>query len=148
MKRILVATDGSDCSQRAVREAKKIAECMDSKVEIINVIPKRLMPTLQGVSSKEQVDKILAEYKLENEYYEVLSKTLLDEALKIFEGFQGDVTTKNIVGDPAREIIKEAEEGNYDLIVMGCRGQGFFDTMIGSTTNKVLSNTDKKVLTV
>lgn len=148
MKKILVATDGSKCSQRAVKVAKDLAKCMNSKVKIINVIPETVTPTFDGISSKSDAKIIMSQIELQKEYYESSSQELLDKAFKTFQDFSGEVTTTKITGNPALEIIKEAEEGNYDLIVMGCRGQGFFEKMLGSTTNKVLNNTDKKVLTV
>lgn len=148
MKKILVATDGSKCSQEAVRVAKDLAECTGALVKIINVVPEQSTPKFDSVSSGTQAKEIMDHFKRQKEHSELLSNKILDEALKEFEGFLGEVTAEKITGEPAMEIIKEAEEGNYDLIVMGCRAHGFFERMIGSTTNKVLNYTDKKVLTV
>lgn len=150
MKKILVAIDGSENSKRALMEAKNLAECMSSKVKIINVISKK--PTIPNpkfsMNPKLDAKKSMDQMNLDRKYFESLSETLLREALIIFQDFSGEVTTAKITGNPALEIIKEAQEGNYDLIVMGSRGQGFFKNVLGSTTNKVLNNTDKNVLTV
>ena len=44
---------------------------------------------------------------------------------------------------------KEAKEGDYDLIVMGSRGQGAFSkALLGSVSKKVLNHAEKNVLIV
>lgn len=150
MKKILVATDGSENSKRALVEAKNFAECMSSKVTIINVISKK--PTIPNptfsMNPKLDANKSMDQMNLDKKHFELLSEALLREALSIFQDFSGEVTTSKITGNPALEIIKEAQEGKYDLIVIGYRGQGFFKKMLGSTTSKVLNNTDKNVLIV
>jgi nucleotide-binding universal stress UspA family protein len=54
-----------------------------------------------------------------------------------------------VVGVPHKQIVKIAEDGNYELIVMGKRGfsevERFF---VGSVTQKVLSEAHCPVLVV
>ena len=77
------------------------------------------------------------------------SLLLLDQALKVFDGFTGEVKTLFRNGDPGEEIIEEAEKGDYDLIIMGSRGRGIFTrTILGSISNKVLNHTNKNVLII
>lgn len=140
MKNILVATDGSETSNKALMEARKLAECMGSKVSIINVASDLvahpyLMNREYGIKTNEDLMK--------------LGKELLAESLKIFEGFTGVVDTIIKSGDAGREIIAEAERGDYDLIVMGNRGLGAFSrVMLGSVSNKVLNHVEIPVLIV
>lgn len=143
MKNILVATDGSETSKQALIEAKAMAECHGSKVKIIHVRPSTMMPTyLSSVRQIEDHQDIIEE---EKKY----SELLLEESLKVFEDFPGEVSTVSRDGDAGEEIIKEAEEGNHDLVIMGSRGLGTFSkTLLGSVTNKVLNHSNKRVLVI
>ena len=52
-------------------------------------------------------------------------------------------------GDPANEILTVAEEGTYDLIIMGNRGLSRFSkTFLGSVSNKILNHAKTDVLIV
>ncbi len=140
MKNILVATDGSETSNKALTETRKLAESMGSKVTIINVASDLvthpyLMNREYGIKTNEDLMK--------------LGKELLDEALKAFEGFSGAIDTIIRSGDAGSEIITEVEKGKYDLVVMGSRGLGAFSrAMLGSVSNKVLNHVDTNVLIV
>ena len=140
MKKILVATDGSRNSVKALLEAKRIAECTGANVDIINVIK----------------DVVSRPYMAVNDYsmqtmadLEDLGRRIIDDAAKLFDDFQGEVNLKLKKGNPADVIIKEAKEEKYDLIVMGNRGLGTFSrTMVGSVSNKVLNHSDTDVLII
>jgi nucleotide-binding universal stress UspA family protein len=61
------------------------------------------------------------------------------------------VTTKRVEGGPAAVIAREAETGNYDLIMMGRRGPGLEDEtaeFLGSVTERVLRRVACPVLVV
>lgn len=140
MRNILVATDGSETSKKALIEARKLAESRDSKVTIINVASDLvahpyLMNREYGIRTNEDLMKF--------------GKELLKDSLKVFEGFDGEVDTIIRSGDAGREIIEEAKEGGYDLIIMGSRGLGAFSrAMLGSVSNKVLNHVKIDVLIV
>jgi nucleotide-binding universal stress UspA family protein len=52
-------------------------------------------------------------------------------------------------GKPYRQIVRQAQEQQADLIVMGLRGRGGADLMLfGSTTNRVVREAACPVLTV
>lgn len=146
MKNILVATDGSKTSEKALLKAKELGEIRDSKIKIIHVTTKR--PSIPSDISSEEVANIIDEAK---EEWDEESKLVLDEAMKIFEDFTGEVNTVSRHGDPAEEIIKEAEleSEEYDLVIMGNRGLGKFSrTLLGSVSNKVLNKVDKNVMII
>ena len=58
------------------------------------------------------------------------------------------VQTKVLVGHPAEEILREAEEGGYDLLIMGEREQHKFMTrfVLGSTTIRVVEHAPSPVI--
>jgi nucleotide-binding universal stress UspA family protein len=52
-------------------------------------------------------------------------------------------------GNPVEQILKQVEEKNCDLIVMGTHGYGTLeDAMIGSTARRVVRRSEKPVLVV
>lgn len=138
MKKILVASDGSDNSERAVLESKKHAEYIDAEITILTIIKPLGRYTTVGYRSIP-IDK-----ELKNEAGSILKKSV-----ELLGDFKGEILTKIKKGDPADEIIDEAEDGDYDLIIMGSRGLGTFTkTMLGSVSNKVLNHSEKNILIV
>lgn len=139
MKKILVTTDGSDNSERALNEVKKLGELMDAELTILTVLDPIAM---LGYSYPELSERDTSILRNAGEY-------VLDEALKLMDDFKGEIKTKLKHGSPADEILKEAENGDYDIIVMGSRGVGIFSRgMLGSVSNKVLNHTETNVFIV
>lgn len=137
--KMLVAFDGSKNSERAVTEAKRYGECVGGEITILTVL-KPISITYYGNIELSKVDQ---------ENIERSKQELLTKALKVFEDYPNEVKTKIRKGNPADEILAEAEEGTYDLIVMGSRGLGAFSrTILGSVSNKVLNHTETNVLTI
>lgn len=137
MEKILVVTDGSENSARGLAEAKKHMEHLDAKVTILTVVePLEYAKLGYGPMFMDNLSESQGEVILEN-------------SLKNFDDFKDRVDTKMRRGNPADEILKEAKEGDYDLIVMGSRGQGAFSkALLGSVSKKVLNHAEKNVLIV
>jgi len=76
--------------------------------------------------------------KLENE-----AKSSLDKAKAAFDAKNVAVETALAVGMvPANNIIDKAQDGGFDMIVMGSTGIGGLKrAMMGSTASKVVSQT-------
>lgn len=140
MEKILVPVDGSENSKKALMEAKKIGSLLNSEITIMNV-----------------VKDIVAHPYIANQDYGIktneglmeLGKALLEDSVKLVGDFPGEVKTKLKYGDPGRAIIEEANEGDYDLIVMGSRGLGAFSrVMLGSVSNKVVNHVKINTLVI
>ena len=57
--------------------------------------------------------------------------------------------TMVVHGKPHVEVLKAAAERQADLIVLGVRGRNTFDLMLfGSTTNQIVRQANRPVLTV
>jgi len=139
MKKILVATDGSKYSQKALFKAKQIATDMGSEVTVVSVV------TLYDniYSHNQAIKSELGRAEMER------SKNVLKEAEEIFSDFKGKFTTIYKTGDVVDQIIKLAEEGDYDLLIMGSRGLGAFSrTLLGSVSDKVIHHVKVSVLVV
>ena len=73
------------------------------------------------------------------------------EDAKKGKGDEAFVTDEIVVerGNPVEQILKQAEEKNCDLIVMGTHGHGTLaDVMLGSTARRVVRRSLKPVLVV
>lgn len=141
MKKVLVAIDGSENSKKALEKAKELALLNNSEVMILNVVSdlRNSHPYVIDRVCESEINKALLEH----------GKKLLEESLKIFEGYTGKVGTSIKCGDPAREIIDMAEKGGYDLVIMGSRGLNALSrAMLGSISNKVLNHIKISVLIV
>ena len=138
-KKILVAIDGSKNAERALIKAKELGEYTEATITILTIIKPMFFPYYGKSEISKQDQK-----EIENN-----RKELLTRSLELFENYPGVLETKIRKGDPADEILEEAEEGEYGLIVMGSKGLGLFTrTLLGSVSNKVLNHTKTNVLIV
>jgi nucleotide-binding universal stress UspA family protein len=127
--KILIPVDGSTYSIQGVEHAAYLAgELKGSidKITILRVINLALyMERIkEGIDPEEEAKKILEEAKA------VLLKAGVSEGL---------ISTKVGVGAPADEILKEAEEGDYHLIIMGRKGRtALKDFILGGVSSTIL----------
>ena len=120
MKKILVATDGSKYSQKALFKAKQMATDMGSEVTALSVVSPDYLLGESNFSQSIEFEKAKEKAKIE------MGENILKEAEEIFSDFKGEFSTVFKTGDVVDEIIKLAEEGDYDLLIMGSRGLGVF----------------------
>ena len=128
--KILLCTDGSKFSQKALEETVVIAKgCNVNEVAIIHVHERYdPLPTIPN----ESIRWIMQEHKKEGE------KILL-EALKIFEGKNIKAHTILKEGRPADTIVRVAREEGFDMIVIGSRGLGGLKKLfLGSVSNAII----------
>lgn len=146
-KKILVATDGSPTSKKAVETALKLKiQAPDVEVAILHVSEAPFkMVAEPGVeySSKIAVLPNSSRINMIREKDEIL-----EEARVIAEEMGVKVRLFNKIGDPASIIIGEAERGGYDLIVIGGEGLGKSGRILGSVASKVLNQFKGSVLVV
>ncbi|HSB31100.1 MAG TPA: universal stress protein [Candidatus Sulfobium mesophilum] len=137
-RRILVAVDGSESSRNAFRQACKIATNDKTWLTVITTIPSYedlfQMPSMQEkvtMTLRAEGERIVAEIKKIAAEEDTYIKTIIEE------------------GTPFDTIIDTAEEGNYDLIVMGRQGmQRVEKALVGSVTARVIGNSQRDVLVI
>lgn len=121
MKKILVAVDGSSISKKAVEQAVSLAKMYNADITLISVIEVENDVTyteLGIVMSGEYVGVRDTLVKIKKES---ITKMLDDIVEKIdCTGIKVDKLVKD--GSAHPEIVGAAENGKYDLIVMGHRG--------------------------
>ena len=142
-KRILVPTDFSDSSDEALKQALELAKQYNAKVYLLHVAE----PIAQCAS-----DYCLDESTVRQaEDAEVMqAKEMMQKELKKFPEFQEIEVISDIrEGEPVREILKEQEEKQVDLIVMPSHGKvGFMKRFMGQISDKVMEEAKSPVLIV
>lgn len=139
-KKILVTVDGSDNSKRALIEAKKFVNQENVEMTLLTVVKPLI---------SEYYDKIDAPKLNDPAELKKAGRSIIDQSIQILGKSHNEVIGKVRRGNPADEILKENEQEDYDLIIMGSRGLGAFSrTFLGSISNKILNHVDTDVLIV
>jgi len=127
IKSILVAVDGSENSKKALNYAIELAEKFDGRITLIHVYS-TVVPfvpaanTLSSPAVSPAASGVLAA-KISEEAKQ-RGKQILDEAEQTVKDRGISVGKVLSEGDAVREIVTEAQDGKFDLIVVGHRGLG------------------------
>jgi len=148
---ILVPLDGSEPSNHALELAVSIAEKYGSKVTLIAVVPRVVLPVFpdEGFGTAPvTAAKDMARYQDKmKEIYENVLKEAREKVSKEHPGIELETTLKE--GRPSATIVETAEEGDVDLIVIGSRGVGgITGWILGSTSRRVVDTCTKPILIV
>ncbi len=150
---ILVAVDGSEHSKRALNCALELAAKFDGKITLIHVyssvVPMTASidtvstpPTIPPHTSPAIAAKITEEAEKKGEQ-------ILDEAERAAkqQGISVDKVLRD--GDVVREIVTVAEEGKFNLVVVGHRGLSKLkELLLGSVSEGVSHKAPCPVLIV
>ncbi|MDF2627435.1 MAG: universal stress protein [Symbiobacteriaceae bacterium] len=144
MRKALLATDASEASLRAARVLGNMARLdPDLEVVVLHVVPLPEMLTPAGVGAPLTVGLQLGDYE-ETRLQEVLVRTVQALCLP-----NEQVSTVHHIGLLAETILAQAEEGGFDLIVMGRRGHSSLrELLMGSVSQGVLHRAKVPVLIV
>jgi len=130
MKKILVAYDGGEPAHRALEMAADLAEKFDATVSVVSVIP--VHPGRVPVDPWDDRPVHTAE---------------LAEAREILLKRGIEATLHEPAGDPAVAIEKIAEEGGYDMVIVGSRGLGALSRALqGSVSEHVATHATATVV--
>ncbi len=142
--KILVPVDFSECSAAALKQALMLRDTLSAKVEVVHSydVPTFIPPHV--VVMMGEVDATLSEHA-ERHAKEQLREFLSRQGA----GDDAQLTSRTLLGPAASTILETAEEGGFDLIVMGTHGRtGLPRLFMGSTAEKVLRHAHCPVLTV
>ncbi|KGP74318.1 universal stress protein [Pontibacillus yanchengensis] len=136
-KNILLASDGSDHSIRAADHAIHIATCNENaSLTILYVESHRdaKTNTLQNWNSPEGF------YVLDDKFAEIEEK-----ARKANINYH----VATIFGEAGTAIVEHANNGDFDMVIVGSRGlNGFQEMMLGSVSHKVAKRVQCPVLII
>jgi len=144
-KHILVPTDGSELSDKAVEAAIKLAKLAGARITAFHAVEPY---PLQGAYAAEASGVAELQPEVFAERSEEYAKRVLDTvasaaaAAKV-ECATGYATSRSI----SQAIVEKARRDNCDLIVMASHGRrGLEGFLLGSETQKVLTHSTIPVL--
>jgi nucleotide-binding universal stress UspA family protein len=133
MLKILIAYDGSPEAERALDWATRLP---DADATVIGVVP-----TLAG--SERIADAVDPTVKVD------AFRAELEAAAGKLTAAGVTATVVEKAGNPAQVVIEAAEEGEFDLIVIGTRGRHAIERFLfGSTAERVAWHATTPVLLV
>lgn len=130
---ILVPTDFSDFSDKAVSLAVEIAERTNAKIYLLHVVDKLQQCAIDYCFPAEEMQRI------ESGSIKEAVKKMQEEVRKIVQSKKIDVTCDVKVGVPYEEILNEQRGRKADLIVIASHGRtGIMKSLIGSVAERVV----------
>ncbi|KIL41696.1 hypothetical protein SD70_05995 [Gordoniibacillus kamchatkensis] len=129
--KILVAYDGSELAEKALKTALKLA-MQDKHIELHIVFVVKPMPRL---------DKMEVETRRVWDLRKVRAQRMLEDVKASVEGMGNQVIVSALEGQPGTKLVEYAAHTGIDLIVMGCRGlSGLKELFLGSVSHYVVQH--------
>jgi nucleotide-binding universal stress UspA family protein len=129
--KILLAYDGFDHSRHALEETAKLAADGKAEITVLSVVPPDARASKSGghVMLRPHAHEDVARAHKYLRERDIPSEMKMD------------------AGDPAEQIVAEAEDGGYDIVVVGSRGRGALGRLIlGSVSTEVIARAPCPVL--
>ncbi len=139
--RILIPLDGSKLSERVLPGAVALAAPLGSRIELLDIFGSETGPAADSslTSHRHRVDAGSRDHTME--YMDGIGRSLAGLGLTV--SFAAGA------GDPASQIIAEAEKEPGTLIAMSSHGpSGIIHGLLGSVTDKVFRTTTTPLLIV
>ena len=153
IKKILVAVDGSEQANKALDFALSLAETYSAELKLLNVyqpiaplfyFPSMSIPGSPPVVTPITTATFLKELKAQHE-------KVLSAALRRTKRNRPNLKISTMLseGRPSDKIIEAANEGEFDLIVLGSRGVGGIkEIFLGSVSYRIDDKAQCSVLLV
>jgi nucleotide-binding universal stress UspA family protein len=149
--RALIAVDGSSASRMAVETFRSLFELNGAEICLMHVAETPWIHLgldeeweTYDEEDKESSDAGSIEKELVRE-----GDVIIEQARDSLRSEEVSVTTRVEEGNPAEEILSEADRGQYDLIVIGATGtRDLKHSMLGSVSSKIAWNASGSVLIV
>jgi len=150
INKILVATDSSAPSNRALKMAAQLATQYGAELHIIHVIRDMQIP----FEIKEIPELEHGKFELFNDAREEVMRKIAESVLKLAKDIAQKAGADKVqtvigTGDPATSILGVAKRRKMDMIVIGTRGLGKIKgKILGSVSRKVTNNAETSCLIV
>ncbi|MES2975638.1 MAG: universal stress protein [Pseudomonadota bacterium] len=141
--RILVATDGSPLSKKAVNSAIALAALSGAELVAMKVVPRYPMSYFEGGMSVSPADVARIEKQWSDDG-QAVAQAVVDAAKKKGVKAKPVIARSDLV---AESIVSAAKKHKCDLIVMASHGRkGIKRLLLGSETQHVLTHSTVPVL--
>lgn len=127
----LVGIDGSECSNKAVKEAINIAEKTSAKVHLVYVMhwPPVTPITAGGVEPFV--------FNREDEEQRV-EKQVIEPLMHLYAESKVELSRQILFGDPVDTLHEEVVNQQVDMVFVGRKGRStIVDLILGSVANKL-----------
>ena len=138
--KVLFATDGSECSNRATHYlVKSLRDEVKELTVTLFYVDQRMMDRVAATLGEQRVAEIHRENAEKN----------LKAARQRLKRARIAFDEAHTAGNAPNCISRKAEAGKYDLVLMGSHGRGAIKSvMLGSVTARVLAECKVPVLVV
>ena len=145
-KHILLPTDGSKLSDKAIKRGIEFAKSIKARVTSLHVVPEFKMMMDEGFVAPMGVD-LKRRYEKESRTH---AQKMLDKVDKLAKAAGVKHNAVIVNSDiPYQQIIDAARKQKCDLILMASHGRrGLSSLLLGSETAKVLTHSKVPVLVV
>jgi nucleotide-binding universal stress UspA family protein len=142
-QKLLVATDGSTLSKKAVRSAIEMAAAIDAELVALYVVPRYPVSYFEGGVTVSTQDIARTEKQWADEGQAVVDAVQQAAQAKGVKA-KGLIAKSDLV---AESIMSAAKKNKCDLIVMASHGRrGIKRILLGSETQNVLTHSTVPVL--
>jgi nucleotide-binding universal stress UspA family protein len=138
VKRILFASDFSECAGKAQNYAAFLAKAYEANLHVLHIMESPLW-----FASNAATIVYLEQAQMEGaRQLATIEQQLEDSGVKAMD-------VRQLAGIPSEEIKKTAQDTEADLVVVGTRGRtGLEAILLGSTAERVIKDAPCPVLTV
>ena len=144
-KHILIPTDGSDLSKKAVKKGIEFAKKIKARITTVHVVPEFRVVADESFVSLTPAAKKRFEEESRNRAEKMLS-TIVQQAKAAGVRCSAVAEANDL---PYQQIIATAKSKKCDLILMASHGRrGIASVLLGSETAKVLTHSTIPVLVV
>ncbi len=138
---ILCPVDFSEGSTHALRYGVAFASAYNARLELLHVVE---LPFLPSYSTAGVPDLSLPVEQIQDD-----CENRLNQMVEDHREYHDHIEGRTVVGAPFVEIVREADEGDFDMLVVGTHGRtGIKHMLIGSVAEKVVRKAPCPVLTV
>jgi nucleotide-binding universal stress UspA family protein len=146
--RIIIATDGSEFSQAAIRKCcELVIDPARTSILIMAAYEDAYHIAAEPFAVSAEFCQHIADAS--HKQAQKFAQEAVDTLRKCAPGRDLDISTMVVKGSPERELVEQATEWRADLIVVGSHGRGFWSRLtLGSVTDAVVHHAPCSVLVV
>jgi nucleotide-binding universal stress UspA family protein len=140
-KRVLIALDGSEASERALEVGCRWAKALDCVADCLSVIDLSSLDVYDGFYMTD--DQLTA-------VEEKFQKGVLEHAQEIgAKHGVGEVRTRLLKGHASKVLLEECEKDDVEMLVVGRTGKNFLDRLVlGSVSHRLSARASCPVVIV
>ena len=157
-RKIMIATDGSDCSMLAANKGIELARLSGGTVYAVYVVSTAYLFSMDGIypSMSGDYSSSMGVNPNWESMYEVMYDALKKQGQQAVNYVKGlgerkgiNVESVLLEGHPADELIRYAEEEKMDIVIMGTLGKTGLDRLLlGSVAGNMVRHSKVPVMVV